>query len=432
MIERHPAAHVIAMVLMLGGALLAAPSVHAAEESVPSDAEAEAAISEVTPAADDDGETVVDAAAAAVRLWPEMPAVDVAKQPYVLVRALRTVQDEVAAGSAEAHEHQRLLLKELGDQMRDLPAGVWDDVRNVRAAIFFVLSGGDPSVLKGAIGRTKTPLVERRVLKGALAYGEGRLIDALSMMHKLEARKLDSSLGGMVALIQGTLIGRKDVKKAIEFFDEARLLAPGTLIEESALRQEILLLAREGEVERFDLLAAQYTRRFPRSLFARNFRRQFFAGVARQNFKRSAEWISRTETELMKVPASERVGMYLAIAEEATKGGNIDIARFAAGKARDLSHPGSRQMARSALYEGAALVATDEFEAGLALLGEIDATRLGTADRELYAAAVAVAGSVGRWPAVAEVSDDEALPASVDRAQALLADVDTLLGGTTQ
>ena len=102
--------------------------------------------------------------------------------------------------------------------MRALPVGVWDDVRNVRSAIFFVLSGGDPAVLKLVIGRERTPHIERRLLKGALAYGEGRLIDALALMQKMEARKLDPSLAGMVALIQGTLTAKKDGQNALVYF----------------------------------------------------------------------------------------------------------------------------------------------------------------------------------------------------------------------
>lgn len=423
----------VTLLLVVTGLAASLPGAATAEEGGPSAGEAppEAKAPQASEAEGEDGDDQADAdAEGPPPLWPEAPAVEHAKQPYVLVRTLRSVQDEVASGSTNAHELQRRLLRDYGAEIRGLPAGVWDDVRNVRAAIFFVLSGGDPAVLKAVASRPKMPPVERRLVKGALAYGEGRLVDALAMLHKIEARKLDPSLGGIVALIQGTLIGRKDIQKAIVFFDEARLLAPGTLIEESALRQEILLLAREGELERFDLLAAQYTRRFPRSLFARNFRRQFFAGVARQNFKRASEWVSRTETELKKVPASERVGMYLAIAQEAAKGGNIDIARYAAAKARDLSRPGSRQMARAALYEGAALVVTDEFEKGLALLTEVDVAKLGTADRELHEAALAVARSVSMWPAVPAEDLTEAPPASVSRAQALLSEIDTLMGGT--
>lgn len=365
------------------------------------------------------------------RLWPEMPVVEADRQPYMLIRSLRAVQDEVASGSVAAHERQRQIMRDLGARMTALPVAVWDDVRNVRAAIFFVLSGGNPAVLNAVIARPRTPFVERRALKGAQAYGEGRVLDALGLLQKLEARNLDPLLGGIVALIQGTLIAKKDPKKASLFLDEARLLSPGTLIEESALRQQILLLAREGEVERFDLLTSQYSRRFPNSLFARSFRRQFFAGVARQNFKRASEWISRTETELMKVSAAERVGLYLAIAEEATKGGNIDIARFAAGKARELSQAGSRSFQRAQLFEGAALAATSDFEQGAALLNNVDAAKVAASDLEIRDAALAVAGAVGKWPAVPAAIED-AEPESVGRARDLLAKVDSLLGGPTR
>ncbi|HEX2841790.1 hypothetical protein [Hyphomicrobium sp.] len=365
-------------------------------------------------------------------LWPEVPAVETAKQPYVLIRSLRAVQDEVASGSTEAHARQRDLMRDLSREMRDLPVGVWDDVRNARAATYFVLSGGDPAVLKLVLGREKTPYLERRLLKGALAYGEGRFVDALGVMHKMEARKLDPLLAGMVALIQGTLILKKEPLKAVAFFDEARLLSPGTLIEESALRQQILLVAREGELERFDLLASQYSRRFPRSLFAKSFRRQFFAGVARQNFKRASEWISRTETELMKAPPAERVGLYLAIAEEAIKGGNVGIAQFAAGKARDLAQPGSRSLERAMLFEAAALVVTEDFEKGVQALNALDVSKLGTSDRDLRDAALRVATSVGKWPEVAEAPTNEKPPESVGRAESLLTKVDSLLEGVPQ
>ncbi|MBN8910857.1 MAG: hypothetical protein J0H65_02130 [Rhizobiales bacterium] len=366
----------------------------------------------------------------APRLWPEVSAVDIEKQPYMLIRALRAVQDQVAAGSASAHERQRQMMRDVGTQLTELPVAVWDDVRNVRAAIFFVLSGGNPVVLKPILDRPKTPYIERRALRGALAYGEGRVVDALGLLSKLGARKLDPLLGGIVALIQGTLASRKDPVKAIAFFDEARLLSPGTLIEEAALRQEILLLAREGELERFDLLTAQYDRRFPRSLFAQSFRRQFFAGVAKQDFKRASDWISRTETELMRVPATERVGLYLAIAEEATKGGNIDIARFAAGKARELSRADSRTYQRAVLFEGAALVATEDFGQGVDMLNKVDPTKLAITDREIRDSALSVAGAVGKWPAPPEHLD-AAEPQAVERAQSLLTKIDTLLGGTS-
>lgn len=376
-------------------------------------------------------EASVDEEPEQVRLWPEIPAVEADKQPYLLIRSLRSVQDQIAAGSTEAHDQQRELLKDLGPLMAALPVAVWDDVRNVRAAIFLVLSGGNPAVLRIIIDRERTSTVERRLLKGALAFGEGRSIDALSMLQKLDARKIDPLLGGIVALIQGTLVAKKDPDKAITYLDEARLLSPGTLIEESALRQQILLVARKGDGQRFDLLAAQYSRRFPNSLFARGFRRQFFAGIARQNLQPASEWILRTETELKKVSPAERVGLYLAIAEEATKGGNVEIARYAAGKARELSQADSLSYQRAKLFEGAALAATPEFQEGVLLLNAIDVTKVGETDRKIRDSALAVATAVGKWPA-APAALDEAEPESVARAQAVLSKADTLLGGQSQ
>lgn len=402
--------------------------INVAAADTPADAHGHAA---EAPKPAESAESAEGEAPAPLKLWPEMPAVEANKQPYILVRSLRSVQDQVARGSTSAHEQQRDLMRDLGAQMVAMPVAVWDDVRNVRAAIFFVLSGGNPTVLRPITERAMLPTVERRAVRGALAYGEGRVVDALGLLQKLDARSLDPLLGGIVALIQGTLITKKDPVKAIRFFDEARLLAPGTLIEESALRQQILLLAREGELERFDLLTAQYSRRFPNSLFARSFRRQFFAGVARQNFKRASEWISRTETELMKVPVAERVGLYLAIAEEATRGGNIDIARYAAGKARELSRADSRTLQRAKLFEGAALAVTPDFEQGLALLNEVDSSKIDTSDRDIRESALAVAGAVGRWP-VPPAKNEEPEPESVGRAQELLTKVNALLGEPSQ
>lgn len=369
----------------------------------------------------------------AVPMWPETPAVELERQPYILIRALRSTQDKVAVGDLKAHQQQRKLMTEVSDQIRELPVAVWDDVRNVRAAIYFVLSGGDPAVLKIVLGRPKTPYIERRLLRGALAYGEGRMVDALSQIHKFDARSIDVLLGGIVALIQGTLVAKKDPLKALPYLDDARLLAPGTLIEEAALRQQIMIVARDGQMDRFDQLSEQYSRRFPNSIFARSFRRQFFAGVARKSFKGADAWISRAETELEKMPVAERPGLYLAIADEALKVGNVGLAAFSAGKARELSQPGSRTVERAKVYEGAALAVTADFQKGLDLLGGIDVAKITGSERQIRDSALFVAQNVGKWPSApgAPPADEPALD-SINRAQAMLTEVDSLLGGPTQ
>lgn len=360
-------------------------------------------------------------------MWPASPAVVDERQPYVLIRTLRKVQDQVA----RAFKTQKLLLRDLSEQMRSLPPEVWDDTRNVRAAVYYVLTGGDPRVLTVVAGH-KTPIyVPRRVIKGALAFGEGRQNEASSSFETIVPRTLDSSIAGIVALIKGTLAARKDSKAAIALFDEARLLSPGTLIEESALRQELLLLARDGELKRFDLLATQYWRRFPGSLFARTFRRQFFAGVAHQDFKGGSAWIPRAETEIARMPEGDRPGLYLSIAQEAIKGGHIDVVNFAAENAAKVYRVGSLELQRANLYRAAALVATDQAQAGIELLGTLVRDRFSPQDREIYDAAAAVGAEVLRAPSLTQ-DLSEALPASVSRAKEVLSSVDALFEGEAQ
>jgi chemotaxis protein MotC len=366
-----------------------------------------------------------------VMLWPETPAVETAQQPYVLMRSLRSVQDQVAQGSAAAHQFQKNFMRDLGIQLIALPPAVWDDVRNVRAAIYFVLSGGDPRVLRIVSDSDVPDFIDKRVLRGAFAYGEGRSVDAKALLEKTDARALDPALGAMLSLIKGTLHAKSDTKKAIAYFDDARLLAPGTLIEESALRQEILLLAKEGDTRRFDVLSAQYSRRFSKSLFASTFRRQFVAGFARQSYKGMSDWISRTEAEMQKMPEAERLGMYLAIAEEATKGGHFEIGRFASENALQLAVVGTRERSRASLYDGAILVATDEYDQGVGKLAEVDESQLGASDREIYDSALLVSRRVRHWPTTPTENSDP-MPESVTRAQQLISQTDTLLGGGTQ
>ena len=69
----------------------------------------------------------------------------------------------------------------------------------------------------------------------------------------------------------------KEPAKALAYLDDARLLAPGTLIEEAAFRRQIALIASAGDGERYEMMVARYLRRFPNSVYAGNFRQQFAA-----------------------------------------------------------------------------------------------------------------------------------------------------------
>src|ERR1700712_23356 len=65
--------------------------------------------------------------------------------PYKMLRSLQFVQDSVVLGDHSAEEMQRFMLSTLDDRLRSADKSVFDDVRNVDAALVYAMSGGNPA-----------------------------------------------------------------------------------------------------------------------------------------------------------------------------------------------------------------------------------------------------------------------------------------------
>lgn len=99
-----------------------------------------------------------------------------APSPLQMVRTLHLMQDQIATGSTEAHMGQRGLLGILDIRFMELAPEVWQNGRNVHAAVSFVLSGGNPGLLRKLLEPGSSVVTEndRPLVEGALAYVEGR------------------------------------------------------------------------------------------------------------------------------------------------------------------------------------------------------------------------------------------------------------------
>src|SRR5262249_40249019 len=104
------------------------------------------------------------------------------KSPYELVRTLRSVHDQVVQGSSSAHSFQRDLLARIARELATVDNAAWQEPRNGRAVIVYVLSGGDPRVLRNLLPLAPLPGIDDKLLKGTLAYGEGRNVEALELL----------------------------------------------------------------------------------------------------------------------------------------------------------------------------------------------------------------------------------------------------------
>lgn len=339
---------------------------------------------------------------------------DASRPPYQMVRSLQMLQDQIARGDLEAHNAQPALLKRIGDSFLKVDASSWKEPRNSRAAVTFLLSGGAPQVI--ATLRARNVLnIDETIVDGAIAYVEGRTDDAKAKLAHIKPRSLPATLGAEIALVQSALVAQDDLKAAIALLDEVRLVMPGTLLEEAALRREIFIVGQDDDFDKFEALAVRYFRRFRHSIYAGNFRQRFALSVARFSFAQQPDRFPRLVTVLDHLDRSGQRGLYLLISRTALVRGKTEMALLAAERVAELTEEDSPEHLRARLYHAVARVATAGHGKAIAELEQIDKTKLSERDVELQAAALAIGLNVRKALPEAAKHDDSISPKTVMR-----------------
>ena len=193
--------------------------------------------------------------------------------------------------------------------------------------------------------------------------------------------------------------------------DVARLLGPGTLVEEAALRRSIALSVTHGDAERFMTATEQYARRFLSSPYAAQFAEEFVAGIAKLDGKLD---MARIGNAIDWMSAEQAKSVYLRIARHSAINGNDELLALASQKAREYADMLPGEDPRSELYSSISSVTSETVVEVLARLEELDPSQLTKSDRALLKAAKAVAADVvapvGDPPAAVLVDEAEAEP----------------------
>ena len=320
--------------------------------------------------------------------------------PFEMVRTLQTLQAQIADGNAAAVAAQRELLAVMEKAFLAADPAVWQDGRNARAAVTYTLSGGSPRLMRSLVALSPPIAVDADLATGALAYIENREDEARNRLSPLDARALPISLGGQVALVQAGLVAREDLPKAIRLLDDARLLMPGTLVEEAALRREVFLVAQTGDLDRFEFLSQQYLRRFGTSIYAEDFRQRFATAIARLGIADGDDRFPRLEAILKSSDPENQRALFLQLAQAAVVHGKLATARSAAADAAALAPVGGGDAMRAALYDSAAsILPGKDIGEVRKRLAALNRRQLGRRDIDLLDAAVAVADAIGDVPA---------------------------------
>jgi chemotaxis protein MotC len=366
-------------------------------------------------------------AACALLLTASARAEDAAQSPVELVGKLQNSQAEIAQGSLVAYSAQFRILREISEALSATKPEVWKNSRNARAAIIYLLSGGQPHIVEGLLNSGNISKDDEKLARGALDYVLGHEAEARQLLGDVDPKSLEPSLGGQIAFVQSILLTAVDTKKAIALLDMARLLAPGGLVEEAALRREVFVvgdMAHDGD--RFLSLAAKYATRFPRSPYAENFVKGFTATLIRLRLYEDVGNFQKLESVAESLSQDDRRGLFLTIARAALVNGKIAMADVAASTALTLAQADSADEARGRLYQSAARSVTDQYESGVIQLQGIDSKKLPKRDAPLLAAARAVAKRIREQtnpPAAAAApptAPDDSAAATIHLAEAAL------------
>src|SRR6478609_6092213 len=94
--------------------------------------------------------------------------------PYKMLRSLQFVQDSVVLGDHSAAEMQRFMLGTIDQRLRTIDQSVFDDDRNVDAALIYAMSGGNPETLEYLVARDVNGHFDNRISDVLRKYLSGK------------------------------------------------------------------------------------------------------------------------------------------------------------------------------------------------------------------------------------------------------------------
>jgi chemotaxis protein MotC len=320
-------------------------------------------------------------------------------EPYQMVRSLELVQDRIAGGDEAALPMQRKLLEMIDAKFLATPPAGFEDQRNFDALLVYAISGGNPRTIETVVSRLDLKPPRAALGAGILGYVRGRPAEAEKALHDIDPLTQPIELGAYLALIKGSVAAAEDSAAALKLFDEARLLGPGSLVEEAALRRSIMIALKMRDADLFLDYSERYVRRFLHSPYASQFADAFVIGVVDMHDNMELDKVAATLNEM---DADRRKFIYLRLARKSAIDGLTELTAFAARMAEIRNDPRSKTNdPRVLLYSSIASVASGSVGAVATQLAAIDRNRLSESDRQLLDAARAVAEKVIAAPVAA-------------------------------
>ncbi len=324
------------------------------------------------------------------------PTVAIADSPKIsdLVDELRQIQFKIAQGDKGAYPAELNQLKTIGAAIATASPETWKSKREADSLVIYILSGGSLANVEPLLKGDALIESERSLARGALAYVTNHETDAIALLKETDLTALDVRLAGEVAFARSVLETKRDARASVDLLDWARLLAPGGLVEEAALRREIALLAEAKDMSRLAILIRQYVTRFAASLYAADFLRDLASAVARLGLADDPANYKLLSSAVTALAPEERREFLLNLAKAGVVSARFAAAGSAATEALESSQTDSPEAMRARLYLAASRLFSDAYDAALADLKSLPPSKLDRTDASLLVAALRVAAEL--------------------------------------
>ncbi|APO66424.1 chemotaxis protein MotC [Rhizobium gallicum] len=344
--------------------------------------------------------------------------------PYKMLRSLQFVQDSVALGDHSAAQMQRFMLGTIDQRLRSADASVFDDDRNVDAALVYAMSGGNPATLEYLIARDVNGYFDTRVTDVLRKYLSGKGLLVAKTLVETANEYRDKKIGPYLALVGGNVMVARSPDEALKLYDQARLSAPGTIVEEAALRRSVAICVEAGLLDKGLAYSQRYVRRFLHSPYASQFADLFVKLIVDHVHVKTEDIVSI----LSFMDESRRREVYLRIARAAGIAGKAELARTAAAYAQSLAgEPNNALGALADFYGNMALVSTPDVGAAAKSIKSVADSELSPRDRALRAAAKSIAEQVLQPPdpaSLTQASDSKPANEEITSEQAAVSTAD--------
>ncbi len=317
-------------------------------------------------------------------------------EPYKMIRSLQFVQDSVVAGDHSAGEMQRFMLGKIDQRLRTVDPSVYDDDRNVDAALMYVMSGGNPQTLEYLIAHDVNGYFDNRVTDVLRKYLSGKGLLVAKTLEETAKEYEGKKIGPYLSLIGGNVMIASKPVDALAMYDTARLNAPGTIIEEAALRRSVAICVETNQIDKGLAYSQRYVRRFLHSPYASQFADLFVKLIVNHDHDVNPQTVVDI-LSFMDAPRQREV--YLRVARAAAIAGKPDLARMAAQRVQSLGEGTDNPFGPLAdFYNGMANVPTDDVDQAAKYIANMSGASLSPQDQALQAAARSVAEQILRAP----------------------------------